>query len=102
MSRVPERLRIDTCTSRATLKYFPLRLQEKLEEGGRGSVRGVGGNVLVTAVCSYMGWGFPLASHSMTMVILGSTMCSLRDCFTMVGGCLTARRNTPHPQQDVS
>lgn len=30
MSRVPENLRIDTWESRATLKYFPLRLHEKL------------------------------------------------------------------------
>lgn len=30
MSRVPERLRIDACASRATLKYFPFRLHEKL------------------------------------------------------------------------
>lgn len=43
-------------------------------------------------VSSYMGWGFPLASHSMTMVSLALTMCSFIDCFMMVGGCLTAGR----------
>lgn len=43
-------------------------------------------------ISSYMGWGFPLASHSMTMVSLGSTICSFIDCFMMVGGCLTAGR----------
>lgn len=46
------------------------------------------------SVGSYMGWGFPLASHSMIMVSLGSTMCSFIDCFMMVGGCLTAGRET--------
>lgn len=40
--------------------------------------------------CSYMGWGFPFASHSMTIVSLGSTICSFIDCFMMVGGCRTA------------
>lgn len=39
-----------------------------------------------------MGWGFPLASHSMTMVSLALTICSFIDCFMMVGGCLTAGR----------
>lgn len=43
-------------------------------------------------VTSYMGWGFPLASHSMTIVSLGLTMCSFIDCLMMVGGCLTAGR----------
>lgn len=43
-------------------------------------------------ISSYMGWGFPLASHSMTMVSLESTICSFIDCFMMVGGCLTAGR----------
>lgn len=33
-----------------------------------------------------------MASHSMTMVSFGSTICSFRDCFMMVGGCLTAGR----------
>lgn len=35
MSRVPERLRIDVWESRATLKYFPLRLHEKLHDGAQ-------------------------------------------------------------------
>lgn len=43
-------------------------------------------------ISSYIGWGFPLASHSMTIVSLGSTICSFIDCFMMVGGCLTADR----------
>lgn len=47
----------------------------------------------VCCISSYIGWGFPLASHSMTIVSLGSTICSFIDCFTMVGGCLTAGRD---------
>lgn len=35
MSRVPERRRIETWVSRATLKYFPFRLHEKLIEQKR-------------------------------------------------------------------
>ena len=45
-------------------------------------------------ISSYIGWGFPLASHSMTMVSLESTICSFIDCFIMVGGCRTAGRET--------
>lgn len=35
MSSVPERLRMDTWESRATLKYFPFRRHEKLGGGGK-------------------------------------------------------------------
>ena len=44
----------------------------------------------VCSISSYMGWGFPLASHSMTMVSLGSTIWSFIDCFMIVGGCRTS------------
>lgn len=43
---------------------------------------------------SHVGTGFPLASHSMMMLSLGSTMQSFSDCFTMVGGCFTVEGGT--------
>lgn len=44
----------------------------------------------VCVCAAYVGTGLPLASHSMMMLSLGSTMKSFADCLTIVGGCFTA------------
>ena len=45
-------------------------------------------------LCTHLGAGFPLASHSIKMWSRGSTMWSFTDCLVMVGGWDTVRAHT--------